>query len=107
MLLAGVMQRVVIRQNIEHHRALLDVTTDPSQHRAIEKLFREEEAKLKSTTKITRGLTQTLQFFVQSRSRLSRVGSPKCLVSANFGMRGEPTSTAPQPTSAITARLNW
>lgn len=41
------MQRFVIRQNIEHHRALLDITTDPSQRCAIEKLLREEEAKLK------------------------------------------------------------
>jgi hypothetical protein len=41
------MQRFVIRQNIEHLRALLDITTDPSQRRSIEKLLREEEAKLK------------------------------------------------------------
>jgi hypothetical protein len=37
----------VLQQNIEHFRALLDITTDPSQRRAIEKLLREEEAKLK------------------------------------------------------------
>jgi len=41
------MQRFVIRQNIEHYRALLDIVTDPSEHRAIEKLLHEEEAKLK------------------------------------------------------------
>ena len=31
----------------EHHRALLGVTTDPSQRRSIEQLFHDEEAKLK------------------------------------------------------------
>ena len=34
-------------QNIEHHRALLGVTTDPSQRRSIEQLLHDEEAKLK------------------------------------------------------------
>ena len=40
------MKRFVIRQNIEHHRALLGVTTDPSQRRSIEQLLHDEEAKL-------------------------------------------------------------
>jgi hypothetical protein len=42
-----VMKRFVIRQNIEHYRALLDVNTDPSQRRSIEQLLHDEEAKLK------------------------------------------------------------
>ena len=41
------MKRFVMRQNIEHYRALLDVTTDPSQRRSIEQLLHDEEAKLK------------------------------------------------------------
>lgn len=41
------MQRFVIRQNIEHYRALLDIATDPSERRAIEKLLRDEEVKLR------------------------------------------------------------
>ena len=41
------MKRFVLRQNIEHYRALLDITTDPSQRCQIEKLLCEEEAKLK------------------------------------------------------------
>ena len=41
------MKRFVIRQNIEHYRALLGVTTDPSQRRSIEQLLHDEEAKLK------------------------------------------------------------
>lgn len=45
--LERVMKRFVIRQNIEHHRALLGVTTDPSQRRSIEQLLHDEEAKLK------------------------------------------------------------
>jgi hypothetical protein len=45
--LEKVMKRFVIRQNIEHFRALLDATTDPSQPCQIEELLREEEAKLK------------------------------------------------------------
>ena len=49
------MKRFVIRQNIEHYRALLGVTTDPSQRRSIEQLLHDEEAKLKkNTTRITR-----------------------------------------------------
>ena len=46
-LLERVMKRFVMRQNIEHYRALLDVTTDPSQRRSIEQLLHDEEAKLK------------------------------------------------------------
>jgi hypothetical protein len=45
--LERVMKRFVIRQNIEHYRALLDVNTDPSQRRSIEQLLHDEEAKLK------------------------------------------------------------
>ncbi len=41
------MKRFVMRQNIEHYRALLDATTDPSQRRSIEQLLHDEEAKLK------------------------------------------------------------
>jgi hypothetical protein len=41
------MKRFVIRQNIEHYRALLGVTTDPSQRPSIEQLLHDEEAKLK------------------------------------------------------------
>ena len=41
------MKRFVIRQNIEHYRALLGVTTDLSQRRSIEQLLHDEEAKLK------------------------------------------------------------
>ena len=41
------MRRLVIRKNIEHYRALLDVTTDPSQRCSIEQLLHDEEAKLK------------------------------------------------------------
>jgi len=41
------MKRFVIRQNIEHYRAVLTVMTDPAQRLQIEKLLREEEAKLK------------------------------------------------------------
>ena len=41
------MKRFVIRQNIEHYRAMLTVTTDPAQRLQIEKLLHEEEAKLK------------------------------------------------------------
>jgi hypothetical protein len=40
-------QRFVIRQNIEHYRAMLKITTDPAQRQQIEKLLIEEEAKLK------------------------------------------------------------
>ena len=45
--LERVMKRFVIRQNIEHYRAMLTVTTDPSQRLQIEQLLHEEEAKLK------------------------------------------------------------
>ena len=41
------MKRFVMRQNIEHYRALLDVTTDPSQRCSIEQLLHDEKAKLK------------------------------------------------------------
>ena len=41
------MKRFVIRQNIEHYRAMLTVTIDPAQRLQIEKLLDEEEAKLK------------------------------------------------------------
>ena len=41
------MKRFVIRQNIEHYRALLDSTTDRSRRRSIEQLLHGEEAKLK------------------------------------------------------------
>ena len=45
--LERVMKRFVMRQNIAHYRALLNVTTDPSQRRSIEQLLHEGEAKLK------------------------------------------------------------
>ncbi len=41
------MKRFVILQNIEHYRALLQITTDPSKRCMIERLLQEEEAKLK------------------------------------------------------------
>ena len=41
------MERFVIKQNIEHYRALLDITTDLERRGVFEKLLREEEAKLK------------------------------------------------------------
>ena len=41
------MERFVIRQNIEHYRAMLKMTTDPARQRQIEKLLRDEETKLK------------------------------------------------------------
>ena len=41
------MERFVLRQNIEHYRAMLENTTDPKQRQLIEKLLFEEEAKLK------------------------------------------------------------
>jgi hypothetical protein len=44
---SGVMRRFVIRQNIEHYRAMLTVTTDPAQRVQISELLHEEEAKLK------------------------------------------------------------
>jgi hypothetical protein len=42
-----VLKHFVIRQNIEHYRAMLPVTTNPAQRPQIEKLLHEEEAKLK------------------------------------------------------------
>ena len=41
------MEGFVIRQNIEHYRAMLEITADLAQRRVIEKLLRDEEAKLK------------------------------------------------------------
>ncbi len=41
------MERFVIRQNIEHYRAMLKITTDPNQRLDILKLLLEEEARLK------------------------------------------------------------
>ena len=41
------MERFVLRQNIEHYRAMLKNTTDPKRRQLIEKLLFEEEAKLK------------------------------------------------------------
>jgi hypothetical protein len=40
-------ERFVIQQNIEHYRALLDITSDLERRAVFEKLLREEEAKLK------------------------------------------------------------
>ena len=41
------MERFVIRQNIEHYPELLKITSDPAKRQRIEKLLRDEEAKLK------------------------------------------------------------
>ena len=41
------MERFVIKQNIEHYRAMLKITTDLERRAVFEKLLREEEAKLK------------------------------------------------------------
>ncbi len=41
------MERFVIRQNIEHYRALWEITTDLERRGVIERLLLEEEAKLK------------------------------------------------------------
>ena len=41
------MERFVIRQNIEHYRALWDITTDLDRRGVIERLLLEEEARLK------------------------------------------------------------
>jgi hypothetical protein len=41
------MKRFVIRQNIEHYRAMLKITNELAQRRVIEKLLREEEDRLK------------------------------------------------------------
>jgi hypothetical protein len=40
-------ERFVIRQNIEHYRKMLEITTASAERRRIEKLLLEEEAKLK------------------------------------------------------------
>ena len=40
------MERFVGRQNIEHYRAMLKITTDPGQRRVLEKLLLEAQAKL-------------------------------------------------------------
>jgi hypothetical protein len=47
--LRGVVERFVIRQNIEHFRAMLQQTTDPERRRTLERLLLEEEAKLKKS----------------------------------------------------------
>lgn len=41
------MERFVIRQNIEHYRALWEITTDLQRRAVIERLLLEEEVKLK------------------------------------------------------------
>ncbi len=41
------MDGFVSRQNIEHYREMLKITTDATQRRLIEKLLLEQEAKLK------------------------------------------------------------
>ncbi len=41
------MERFVIRQNIEHYRAMLKIVTDLERRSVIERLVLEEEAKLK------------------------------------------------------------
>ncbi len=41
------MERFVIKQNIEHYRALLEITTDLERRGVFEKLLLEEEADLK------------------------------------------------------------
>lgn len=41
------MEPFIIQQNIEHYRALVDITTDLERRDVIEKLLREEQAKLK------------------------------------------------------------
>jgi hypothetical protein len=41
------MDGFVARQNIEHYREMLKITTNPAQRRLIENLLLEEEAKLK------------------------------------------------------------
>ena len=41
------MKGFVARQNIEHYRELLKITTDPTGRRTLEKLLADEEAKLK------------------------------------------------------------
>jgi len=41
------MEGFVIRQNIEHYRAMLKILTDPVRRQMIEKLLHDQEAKLK------------------------------------------------------------
>ena len=41
------MERFVKRKNIEHYRDLLKTIADPARRRTIERLLREEKAKLK------------------------------------------------------------
>ena len=41
------MERFVIRQNVEHYRAVLKIATEPAEFRRIDKLLLDEEAKLK------------------------------------------------------------
>ena len=41
------MERFVIRQNIEHYRAMLKIVTDLKRRGVIERLLLEEETKLK------------------------------------------------------------
>jgi rubrerythrin len=41
------MERFIKRKNIEHYRDLLKTISDPARRRTIEKLLREEKAKLK------------------------------------------------------------
>jgi hypothetical protein len=43
----GFVERFVLKQNIEHYRAMLKNTTDPERRRAIEKLLLEEEAEVR------------------------------------------------------------
>jgi len=43
-------ERFVIQQNIEHYRALLDITTDLERRGVFEKLLLEEEARNTMTT---------------------------------------------------------
>jgi hypothetical protein len=43
----GVMEPFVIRQNIEHYRAMLKIATDLERRGVIETLLLKEEAKLK------------------------------------------------------------
>ena len=42
------MKGFVTRQNIEHYRELLKITSDPAERRMIERLLADEEAKLKT-----------------------------------------------------------
>ena len=67
------MKRFVMRQNIAHYRALLNVTTDPSQRRSIEQLLHEEKPNSKNTTTITRRRPAPARRLNQSR--FSSLGS--------------------------------